>query len=227
MICFRCKKDKPLNLFSKQQRDCKECKKIQYQLNKENIKLKQKEYYENNKEIISKKSKVLYENNPQLYSNRVKKYVENNPQKIKESNKKYYQKNKAKIKETTKEWIKKKYASDKEFRIQTKLNLQIIKYLRQHQNVNKLPKLLGYSVKDFINEIGSPKKGYDIEHKIPKSWFKEGTPISVIWDLRNLQILLSKENKSKGNRYYHPIKEDYRKEIKGFIKEKYLKIFSE
>jgi len=227
MICYNCKEDKPTNLFSKNQKSCKSCKREWYLENKEDLQKRSKvKYYENREEIL-KEMKEYYlrvkdtdgfkEKNQQ----RQKEYYKKNPH----IQKKYYQKNKVKIKDYTKEWIKNKYKIDKEFRIETKLKLQIVKYLKQHQNLKKIPKVLGYDIKEFINEVGSPKKGYDIDHKIPLSWFKEGTPISVMWDLRNLHIITSKENRVKSNKWCHPIVEEYRMEIKDSIKDKYIDKF--
>ena len=109
--CNKCQIEKNINLFSKNQKQCKECVKQYYQKDKERIKLKTKNRYENNKALIL------------------------------DNQKQYYQKNKDKIKYIAKEWIKNKYKNNEEFRIQTKLNLQIIKYLRQHQNINKCQRL--------------------------------------------------------------------------------------
>ena len=77
-----------------------------------------------------------------------------------------------------------------------------------------MPSILGYNVDDFIKKVGSPKKNEDIDHKIPISWFKKETPISIIWNLENLQIIDSSINRSKSNHHYHPITENYKETIK-------------
>jgi hypothetical protein len=221
MVCSKCKEDKNLECFSKNQKQCKACKKEFYIKNKEKIVVKSKKTYANNKSIVLEKQKEYYKNNKierKLYQ---KNYEILNKDKIQKYNEEYYQKNKEKIKKSSTEWIKEKYKNNQEFRIQTKLHLQIVKYLHQHQNINKIPQILGYEIKDFINKIGSPKKGYDIDHKIPLSWFENFTPINIIWDLRNLHIIKSQENKKKGNRFAHPITEEYKNSIKQYIKTKY------
>ena len=83
---------------------------------------------------------------------------------------------------------------------------------------------LGYSFEDLILSLGRlPIKGEeDIDHKVPISWFKEGTEMYIVFDLSNLQNLCSKKNRQKGNRFSHPISEEYFNKIKPFIKEKYI-----
>ena len=46
-----------------------------------------------------------------------------------------------------------------------------------------------------------------------------------MWDLRNLHIITSKENRVKSNKWCHPIVEEYRVEIKDSIKDKYIDKF--
>lgn len=221
MVCTKCQIDKTLEYFSKNQKHCKVCRKEFYLNNKEKVLTKQKSYYSENKDIVLKKAKEYYQGNREERKLYQKKYESLNKEKILEYNREYYQKNKEKIIKNSIEWIKEKYKNNKEFRVQTKLHLQIIKYLNQHQNLNKIPLLLGYQIEDFIDKIGSPKKGYDIDHKIPLSWFEKSTPISIIWDLRNLHIIKSQENRKKGNRFAHPITEEYKNSIKQYIKTKY------
>jgi|TARA_B110000902_G_scaffold229194_1_gene269834 hypothetical protein len=227
MICQKCKEDKPTNLFSKNQKSCKSCKKEYYLENREEIRKKQKLIFSENKEDYLIRMKEYYLRIKDTDGFKEKQQKRSIEDRIKNPNrqKEYYYKNKEKIKENVKKWTKNKYRTDREYRLKTKLNLQIVKYLNEHQNLKKISKVLGYDIKEFINEIGSPKKGYDIDHKIPLSWFKEGTPISVMWDLRNLHIITSKENRVKSNKWCHPIVEEYRVEIKDSIKDKYIDKF--
>jgi hypothetical protein len=219
MECTKCKKNKPLKEFSKNQKQCKICKNSFYKDNKEYIKSKSKQYYIDNKDPISESRKLYYQQNKESRNLYQRGYGIVNKGKILEYKRKYYFKNKKKIKSYVNEWTKNKYKNDEKFRINTKLNLQIIKYLHQHQNITKLPLILGYNVEEFIERIGTPKKGFDIDHKVPLSWFKETTPIHIIWDLRNLQIITKKENRSKGNKFNHPIEESYKKIILEHLKE--------
>jgi hypothetical protein len=219
--CTKCQIEKNIDLFSKNQKQCKECVKQYYQKDKEKIKLKTKNRYENNKSLILDNQRQYYQENKENRINYQKQYSLENKDKIQQNNKIYYQENKDKIKYRAKEWIKNKYKNNEEFRIQTKLNLQIIKYLRQSQNITKLPSILGYNVNDFIKKVGSPKNNEDIDHKVPISWFEKETPISIIWSLENLQILESTINKSKSNHYTHSISDEYKQSILKYIKTKY------
>jgi Zn ribbon nucleic-acid-binding protein len=219
--CTKCQIEKNIDLFSKNQKQCKECVKQYYQKDKEKIKLKTKNRYENNKSLILDNQRQYYQENKENRINYQKQYSLENKDKIQQNNKIYYQENKDKIKYRAKEWIKNKYKNNEEFRIQTKLNLQIIKYLRQSQNITKLPSILGYNVNDFIKKVGSPKNNEDIDHKVPISWFEKETPISIIWSLENLQIIESTINKSKSNHYNHPISDEYKQSILKYIKTKY------
>lgn len=223
--CTTCENDKLIIDFSKNQKQCKECKNQYYQKNKEKIKESAGLKYLNNKEKLLEIQKQYYQNNKEKRNNYQKNYSQTiHPDLKKQKNKEYYQKNKEKIKYKAKEWIKKKYKEDETFRLKTKLNLQIIKYLHQHQNLKKLPEILKYNINDFIKKIGSPKPNEDIDHKIPLSWFKEGTPVYIMWHLDNLQLLDKKENRSKSNHFSHFIPNSYKEIIKEHIKDKYKNI---
>lgn len=78
---------------------------------------------------------------------------------------------------------------------------------------------LEYSFADLIKSLGGiPDKTQNIDHKIPISWFIKGTEMKIIFALDNLQILDSKENRIKGNRYCHEISKKYYEQIKDLIK---------
>ena len=215
----------PYGVFSKNQNTCKKCKKKYYQENKEKIKNKQNNYYHDNKEVILEKMVVHYQENKEeiKLKQRIRSYKTYHTPEGKLKRREYYEKNRERHYEASRKHIKNKYKNDEEFRLNTKLKLQIIKYLKQHQNLTKIPIMLGYDIKDFIRVVGSPKDGEEIDHKVPISWFKENTPHSIIWDLRNLQILSKGENRTKGNRYHHHIEKEYEVEITEHIKPKYLK----
>jgi len=70
-------------------------------------------------------------------------------------------------------------------------------------------------------KIGKPLYNQHLDHKIPVSWFKSHTPIDLLFNLENLHYIGAKENREKSNCYNHPITEDYKKQIKGYIKNKY------
>lgn len=89
---------------------------------------------------------------------------------------------------------------------------------------NTTETLLGYSSAVLLEHLYSMDKDwtkYHIDHKIPITWFKQTTPVSVVNDLRNIQLLTEEDNKNKGNRYAHPVPEDYYNVVLEYILPKY------
>jgi len=73
-------------------------------------------------------------------------------------------------------------------------------------------RLVGYSPATLLEHLSSLDENwieYAIDHKIPITWFKSTAPISVVNDLRNIQLLTHDDNKIKGNRYAHSVCEEY------------------
>jgi len=115
-ICSKCKLEKELSEFGKQKRGkfgvraiCFECRRRQYQDNREDVLLKQKKYRKKNKEAISakrkkwrqdnpekqkEKKKKEYQRNAEAYKKRWKNYRDCNPERAKEIKKREYEKNK-------------------------------------------------------------------------------------------------------------------------------------
>jgi hypothetical protein len=84
--------------------------------------------------------------------------------------------------------------------------------------------LLGYSatqLKDHLDKLGMDWNNHHIDHKIPVSWFKLSTPPYIVNDLRNLQPLDARDNRSKLNRFGSPTDISYINDIKEYIKEEY------
>ncbi len=82
---------------------------------------------------------------------------------------------------------------------------------------------LGFSKEQFITKFPIIPKGKDIDHCIPLSWFKEGTPLNISCNLHNLQLLDSSVNYSKGNIFYHyPSDNQYLIDSLKYIKDEYL-----
>jgi hypothetical protein len=78
-------------------------------------------------------------------------------------------------------------------------------------------------LKEHLDKLGMIWEIDHIDHKIPVSWFKEDTPPYIVNDLRNLQPLNGKENRSKLNKFASPIDDSYKILVKSYIKNKYLK----
>lgn len=218
--CCECNINKTLENFAKNKNlkdglnnRCRECcksrNKNRYSKEKDKIKKQTKEYYLINKKEILKKQKQkpsYHKLNPDYY----KEWREKNKQKYKEYISLYQKENQ-----------KKKYHTDSKYRIKKILDNQIRAFLKGTKN-KKTKELLGYDYNEFINKIGMPNINEHIDHKIPKTWFKEDTPINVIWSLDNLQIVTSEYNKSKYNTFNDKICEEYKNIIIPYLKKEYI-----
>jgi hypothetical protein len=100
-----------------------------------------------------------------------------------------------------------------------------LKRLNQSK-VSDVYNILGYTKEEFMYKFPTIPKGYDIDHCIPLSWFKEDTPISISCALSNLQLLEHSINIKKNNLYYdEPTDNEYFIKSIGYIREKYLHMF--
>lgn len=218
-ICCECNIEKNLDQFSKNKNikgglnnRCKVCcsvrNKKRYELKKENIKVKCNQYYYNNKETIKNKQTGKL----------------NSYQKNKEWHLNYREKNKEKYLQYIKEYQKinqpLKYATDSIYKTKKLIGNQIRNFLKGNKN-KKTEILLGYSYQEFVEKIGIPKKNEHIDHKIPMSWFEDSTPVDIIWNLHNLQIVDKKYNQTKLNLFHDRIPQECLNEVKKYIKEQY------
>jgi hypothetical protein len=102
-----------------------------------------------------------------------------------------------------------------------------LKQIKNNKKSYTTIKHMGYSSEEFKTHIESQfKEGQNwdnisIDHKIPLTWFKKNTPLYLVNNLKNLQILTLKENISKNNYYSSKISFDYYNKIIIFIKEEY------
>ena len=218
-ICCECNIEKNLDQFSKNKNieggfnnRCKICcsvrNKKRYELKKEDIKVKCNQYYYNNKETIKNKQTGKL----------------NSYQKNKEWHIEYREKNKEKYLQYIKEYQKIhqpiKYATDPIYKTKKLIGNQIRNFLKGNKN-KKTEILLGYSYQEFIEKIGIPKKDEHIDHKIPMTWFEDNTPVNIIWNLHNLQIVGRKYNQTKLNLFHDNVPQGYLNEAKKYIKEQY------
>jgi hypothetical protein len=218
-ICCECNIEKDLDQFSKNKNikdgfnnRCKICcsirNKKRYELKKEDIKVKCNQYYHSNKETIKNKQ-----------TGKINSY-----QKNKEWHIKYREKNKEKYLQYIKEYQKInqpiKYATDPIYKTKKLIGNQIRNFLKGNKN-KKTEILLGYSYQEFIEKVGIPKKNEHIDHKIPMAWFEENTPVDIVWNLYNLQIVDKKYNQTKLNLFHDSVPQEYLNEVKKYIKEQY------
>jgi hypothetical protein len=137
-----------------------------------------------------------------------KRYRDRYPEKRLKQNKIYRDKNREKMSKINTDYSNMRYRTDSVYRLQTILRQQIVDYLKHKKN-ERTSQLLGYTAQDFINCYGEGAPGQHIDHKIPKSWFKDDAPINVVWHIDNLHWLAKEENSSKYNRYMHSVSESY------------------
>ena len=218
--CCECKIDKKLENFAKNKNSkdnlnnrCRECckyrNKNRYNNKKKEIKEQTKNYYIKNKDKILQKQKEKPS------------YHKLNPNYYKEWRKKNKEKYKEYIYLYQKTHQKEKYHTDLKYKTKKIIDNQIRSFLKGTKN-KKTKELLGYNYEDFINKIGTPQINEHIDHKIPKTWFKSNTPINIIWDLNNLQIVTSEYNKKKYNTFCDEVDKEYKNIILPYIKEEYI-----
>jgi hypothetical protein len=218
--CVECNLEKNLIEYSlnKNSKDglnnrCKDCcsqrNKQRYLEKKEHIKEQSSLYYLNNKQSVLDKLKdkpSYHKQNPTYY----KEYREQNREKY-NLYLKTYQKKTQKV----------KYHSNPQFRLQKILSNQVRSFLKGKKN-RVTETLLGYTYETFLTQIGTPHPHLHIDHKVPVSWFKEDTPINIIWHLDNLQLTSQEYNKSKLNKFADETTHNYKILIKPYLKPQYL-----
>jgi hypothetical protein len=218
--CVECSLEKNLIEYSlnKNSKDglnnrCKDCcsqrNKQRYLEKKEHIKEQSSLYYLNNKQSVLDKLKdkpSYHKQNPTYY----KEYREQNREKY-NLYLKTYQKKTQKV----------KYHSNPQFRLQKILSNQVRSFLKGKKN-RVTETLLGYTYETFLAQIGTPHPHLHIDHKVPVSWFKEDTPINIIWHLDNLQLTSQEYNKSKLNKFADETPNNYKILIKPCLKPQYL-----
>lgn len=176
--CCKCKEEKQLEAFSKNQLRCKACAKAQYDANQEKYKeyfIKNREkrsavkklWQEANKEKVQAKKKAWYEATKEARREetlaRVKAYKKENPDKVNNAN----AKRRAQKLQATPKWM-------------TKADLAAI------EEWYKLAKDLQWLSEEKLH----------VDHIIPL----KGKDVSGLHIAANLQILPASENVSKGNR---------------------------
>lgn len=82
---------------------------------------------------------------------------------------------------------------------------------------------------DFIDKWEDTLKMYDekgitynIDHMVPRNWFKMDTPKSLVNHIDNLQVIDAQYNQSKQDRWSDPVPSDYLDKIRPYIKKERL-----
>lgn len=99
--------------------------------------------------------------------------------------------------------------------------LRIVLKYKKSKKLKSTEELLGWLKGDFFSRFPDIPEKHHVDHKIPISWFLEESPVSIINNLENLHILPGNLNLSKGNRFCHPVSDQFYEVILPYIKPKY------
>ena len=196
--CSKCDEVKPISEFGKKRGKvggmswCKVCENIRSK--KKYDPIKKKQYRLKNKEVILKQKKEYYELNKEEVLERNKQFLINNPNYLKDR-------------------YNERYHNDSEYRF----GYLISSHLKGVKNRQDFKDLWDEVRKDY-DEKGI---SYHIDHLIPKSWFKVGSPKHIINHLDNLQVIDANYNMSKQDRWSDPVPSEYLDKIRPYIKKKY------
>ena len=236
--CNQCKVEKPLTDYyrDKSRIDglmyrCKVCTKQgntkYYEQNREKVRQSQRETYKQNTEKIKANYLEWKKANPEYYKN----WCNGNKERLQEYHKEYYLQNRATKKEYCKKWTQENrehvnnYAQKR--RSEHPLEHRYRNLLRRvlTKQASELSLELGYTQTDLqhhLEQFNLDWKTNHIDHKVPVSWFKKEASINIVNSLENLQVIPAQENLEKGNKFSHPITQDYYELIKEHIKKKYI-----
>jgi len=149
-----------------------------------------------------------------------KRYRDRYPEKRLERDRKYREENPERIKAMRNEYLNQRYQQDPAYRLQTILRQQVVDYIK-YKKSERTAQLIGYTAEEFIARYGVGSSGDHLDHKIPKSWFKEDAPINIVWHIENLHWLAGEDNCSKYNNYMHPVPESYLQQALPYIREEF------
>lgn len=210
-------------------------------LKEEKIKEYMKEYYSLNKNNLNEVAKINYRKNKKIYSEKWKIYYINNSDQIKKRAKDHL----IKIKSDpilNEKFLRKRRIYNKEYRKKNP-HVTIIRNQIRHiieslssKKTKGTWEELGYNKDEFKvhielqfisgmswENIGLIIDKWSIDHKIPISWFKRETPISIVNSLENLQPRWFIDNRKKWNLFSDPISSEFYSICLNYIKEDKLK----
>ncbi len=138
--------------------ECKGCRKIYEEVNKEKKALKNKIYHQANKEKINTKVRQYQQANKQKVAEYIKKYQQTNKGKITEYKKQYQQKNREKLAKNKKEYRQdnKYILAKKKKEYYQKNKKELAKKLKKYRQKNK----------EKINKYHQQRKKTDISYKL-------------------------------------------------------------
>lgn len=219
-VCVECKITKPNIDYAndKNKSDglsnrCRACHSVRnkkrYNEKQDHIKQQTNSYYHKNKETILEKSK----GKPS--------YSKTHPGYYKE----YRKRNINKSREYINTYGKNRRKNDLEYNTMNIIKAQVYAFLK-NKHGKTTEELLGYTHQEFISKVGVVGNGEEVDHKIPVTWFKPGTPVSIIWSLDNLHITTREYNRKKHNTFADKVNESYYKTVTQWIKEHRLPLLA-
>lgn len=208
--CNKCGEVKDVSLFSKNCKNsdgftgqCKSCRKVYYEANKEAVRGWQKAYYEANKEAIREKHKAHYQANKEATRERHKSYREANKEAVRGWQKAHYEANKDIYMERSTAYKAKK-----------KTNTP--KFIRECP-VDKQRRVFAYKLARLLTETTG------VEHHVDHMWpISDGGPH---WS-GNLQVIPAVDNLSKSATVDAEIKKTIKEDLK-YARQAYKKALEE
>ena len=190
---------------------CKECRKEEYQLNKEKIEKTAKKWYQDNKEKALETRKNYRDENKQKIAKNKKKWYIKNYKKISEQKKEYYIKNREKIKKRTKQYTNNKLKNDIKYKILHNLRRRINHVLNKNNKSLSTMMLIGCEIDYLMYHIQNRfTKGmswdnyglWHIDHRRPCASFDLSKPSEQrkCFHFSNLQPLWAEDNFKKGSK---------------------------
>lgn len=218
-ICNKCNEEKDVCQFGvhnstrdKLRKICKECRKIEGKIyreqNSEVRKLTIKNWYSKNPEY----NRNYYLNNTELINKQNKEWYENNKEKHRENNKKWVEKNRGRMKQYFNDRIKKQRKSEPLKKLIFNVRSRVYIFLKSKNITKNNPtfNIVGCSpkfLKEHIEKQFTEGMSWDlmgkyihIDHIIPLSSAKTEEEIYKLCHYTNLQPLWAEENLKKSSK---------------------------
>lgn len=183
-------------------------KRKEYRLkNADTLRAKQRMYYHKTIDVQRGYNKKRYDANPEYFRQRAKD-------------------NRVKFKDTLdaarNRWYMEQYNSNPLFKAWEQLASNLRN--RINKNNQSTEDLIGYNREVFMDKVGLPMDGYELDHKIPVTWFDEYVP-NIVYHWGNLHYIPKDDNRVKGARWAHPVSLEYFNIAKKYLKPEYLTRF--
>ncbi len=221
--CNKCGVVKPLCEFAKNKsmkdghlNRCKDCYKIYYQANKEQINKRVRAYKRANKEKIAEQGKAYNQANKEKIDKRRKAYREANREKLREKAKVYRENNKQAITKRNVTYVKRRRREDPIYRLRTNVSSIVGQAIRNQGKAKggATFSALPYTPSDLVEHIerqfdetmtwDNYGSYWEIDHIYPQSLLPydslDHPNFQKCWDLDNLQPLEKIANRRKSNK---------------------------